>query len=57
MSEIDISLAGCDPDSPETQELRREYRPVSWQARQLCQDLHDLREMDEAEIMRYCGHN
>jgi len=55
MSEIDISLAGCDPDSPETQELRREYRPVSWQARLLVDDLAELRQMSEADVHRYCG--
>ncbi len=32
-----------------------ERQHVSWQARQLCQDLDDLREMSEVDLRRYCG--
>lgn len=53
MNEINDSdshlLDGIDPDAPRN----REYHPASWQARQLCQDLQDLREMDEADKRHY----
>ena len=51
----DHSLDGVDEDNPENQQRRREYRPVSWQARRLVADYAELAGMSEAERRRYCG--
>lgn len=39
---------GTDPD-------RREYVPVSWQARRMVADYAELAAMSESDIKRYCG--
>ncbi len=51
----DHSLDGVDEDNPENQQRRREYRPVSWQARRLCEDLRELESMSEADKNRYAA--
>lgn len=50
-NEIDVSLDGVDRDSPQN----REHHPVSWQARQLCQDLADLKAMSESDLKHYAN--
>jgi len=35
----------------------RPGRQLGWQsARQLCQDMQDLKAMSESDLRRYCGH-
>ena len=49
--ETDVSLDGVDRDAPEN----REYHPVSWQARMLCDDYAELEQMSEADLKHYAG--